>query len=155
MRSPGGIGDTGDDTPYTEWWRRAVAVVIDYLLIAAALAIVLNGFDLTTFDETADGDLQPRFTVLGVALTLVVPIVYFAVLTARTGRTVGKRAMGCRVVSVDGHLLDLPSAFLRSAVLCLGVQTCVLGIVDNAWALWDPQCQTLHDRAAGSIVVDG
>ena len=69
--------------------------------------------------------------MVGVVLTLVVPVVYFTVGTARTGRTLGKVAMGCRVVRLDGRLLDVRGALLRSTLFALGVQTCVLALVDG------------------------
>jgi uncharacterized RDD family membrane protein YckC len=144
-----------DDTPYTEWWRRLVATLIDYALVAAALAVLLNVLDLSTFEQDADGSFQANITLPGIALTLGLTILYFAVPTARTGRTLGKVAMGCRVVRLDGHLLDFPGALLRATVYAVFVQTCVLGVIDGLWPLWDPRRQALHDRIAGTVVVDG
>lgn len=144
-----------DDTPYTDWWRRVVATLIDYLIVAVVVAVLLTVLDLSTFQQDADGSFEANITLPGIALTLGLTILYFAVPTARTGRTLGKVAMGCRVVRLDGHLLDFPGALLRAAVYALFVQTCVLGLIDGLWPLWDPRRQALHDRIAGTVVVDG
>ena len=142
------------DVPYTEWWRRAVATVIDYIVIAGSLAILLNLLGLSTVEEDAEGRLRPNLTLGGIVLTIGLSTLYFAVPTARTGRTLGKVAMRCRVVRLDGTLLDPGAAFARALVYVLCVQTCVLGLVDGLWALWDPRRQTLHDKVAGTVVVD-
>ena len=144
-----------EDIPYTEWWRRAVATAIDYIVIAGSLAILLNLLDLSTVEEDAEGRLRPNLTFAGVALTIGLSVLYFAIPTARTGRTLGKVAMRCRVVRLDGTLVDPGPAFGRAVVYVLCVQTCVLGLVDGLWALWDPRRQTLHDKVAGTVVVDG
>jgi len=103
-----------------------------------------------------------------IAATLVGFVVEFMYLslmwTKRNGQTVGAKTLGIRVVAADGSPMTPEMAYRRAAVLQLftvgssmpwilkplGSVALILNIL---WPLWDPQKQTLHDKAAGTIVV--
>ncbi len=107
-------------------------------------------------------DLQGRF--LGVSYLVALGIVlaclaYLVPPTALGGRTLGKRLRRVWVVDRDGR----PAGWRRATVrylLPVGLAVLVpqlglvvaLGIV--AWALRDRNRQGLHDRVAGTLVVD-
>ena len=64
--------------------------------------------------------------------------------------TLGKRLMGIKVVDLQGQRIS----FTKSSGRCLakGLSTLTLGI-GYLTPLWDHRKQTLHDKAAGCLVV--
>ena len=92
-----------------------------------------------------------------IAVTAVA-LVYQTVMIALFGRTVGKLALGTRVVrSVDGARPVWTEAVMRALLpLSLGAIPSVglfLVVLVYSLALWTPLRQGLHDKAAGTLVV--
>jgi uncharacterized RDD family membrane protein YckC len=132
--------------------RRAAAWIIDLLLQAFMVAPLLP-----LLGVEVDGDLGqlPELPSSAVVVVLAVSLVYATLFHgAARGQTPGKMLLRIRVVAVDGQRLGYGRAFLRTAtaVLLLNLLT-IPGIVDMLWPLWDAQRQTLHDKAARSIVI--
>ena len=91
---------------------------------------------------------------LAIALFLLVPLLvsvgYFAVAEALTaGRTPGKRAVGLRVIRLDGGAPGLHEALVRNIVRIVDL---VLG-VGVAVMFFDRRSRRLGDLAAGTVVV--
>ena len=77
---------------------------------------------------------------------------YFAFVMPRlNGRTVGKRMFGIRVLQLDGSPMNWFEAFERAGGYAAGVATGLLGF---AQVYWDPNRQAIHDKIAGTVVVD-
>jgi hypothetical protein len=77
--------------------------------------------------------------------------VYFTVATTLShGRTLGKKAMGLRVVRLDGGPITWWFAFERAGGYAAGIATGLLGF---AQIYWDPNRQCVHDKIGGTIVV--
>jgi curved DNA-binding protein CbpA len=113
--------------------------------------------------QDVQGDLLPA--QLGVTVTtLVVALLYLVPSSARTGRTLGKRLLRIRAVQVNGAPLGVRAALLRYGTPLLvgfmlspifgqlGFFVVLVGVV--TWPR-NPNRQGLHDRLAGTIVVDG
>lgn len=66
------------------------------------------------------------------------------------GQTVGKRAMGIRVVRLDGEPITWWVAFERAGGYAAGFATGLLGFA-QVW--WDANRQAIHDRIVGTVVV--
>jgi uncharacterized RDD family membrane protein YckC len=56
------------------------------------------------------------------------------------------------VVAAGGQPLGTKT-WIRSGVQTVLWITCVGGLLDHLWPLWDQQKQSLHDKAAGTWVV--
>ena len=131
--------------------RRAGGLAIDVVLI--------NGPPMAAFYALGHDpfDTDPNLVWLSVAI-IAVGLIYETLAVWRWGRTVGKWATGTRVVGMpDGAPLGLSRSFQRSlvpatvnAIPQVGV---LLGIGVYTWAFFDPLRQGVHDKAAGSIVV--
>ncbi|HEX4345119.1 MAG TPA: RDD family protein [Solirubrobacteraceae bacterium] len=99
---------------------RAVALVIDGLLVAPAIELLLWAFGLRPDGLRLDGlrtdglrhDGLPSATYL-IAL-LAAPFVYFVVCETLWGRTIGKRALGIRVVARDGSRARVGAIVVRN-----------------------------------------
>jgi len=89
--------------------------------------------------------------VLIVLLGIVAAILYYGFTEGRTGQTVGKRALGVKVLdSRTGLPIGVGRAIGRYFAKFLSAIPCGLGYF---WMLWDPNKQTWHDKIVGSYVV--
>jgi uncharacterized RDD family membrane protein YckC len=128
------------------WWVRAAAALLDSIIVGAVSGVL--GAAISTGRNVQ--------LVLASGLT----IVYATVLIGGTaGRTLGMRAIGirCCVLGPGRQRADAPVGYGRAlgrAVLAAVLEaTVVFGLVDLLWPLWDPRRQTLHDKAASTVVI--
>ncbi|MGH9093414.1 MAG: RDD family protein, partial [Acidimicrobiales bacterium] len=94
--------------------------------------------------------------VLGVCLALAFYLWYHWWWIAVRGQTAGMRYLRIVVASraTGKHPVGPGRAFVRMLVaLVLGVIP-FAGLVDLLWPLWDPRNQTLHDKAASTVVLN-
>ena len=76
---------------------------------------------------------------------------YFTILMPwMKGQTPGKRALGVRVVRLDGHPVTWWHAFERAGGYAAGLATGTLGFVQ---IYWDANRQAIHDKVAGTVVI--
>ena len=88
---------------------------------------------------------------LFIVLTLLIPWVYFVALTSYRGQTLGKMALGIKVVNDEWHvptvgrvlLRETIGKFVSSAVVMLGY----------LWAGWNAEKTGWHDMMAGTYVI--
>jgi uncharacterized RDD family membrane protein YckC len=119
------------------FWRRFAAMVIDGILIGAVTAMI----------EATDASTA----VAVIAATAVVWIYWVALEGGPRGQTLGKMALGIRVVDRDtSGPIGYGRAFLRRIVAIVSTAVIYLGYL---WMLWDPEKQTWHDKAARALVV--
>lgn len=133
--------------------RRAVAKAIDGLVFVLPVLVVVARY------SRVDGDEVVLEAPLWVTLALAVAnAAYETVLVAWRGQTLGKLALGIRVVAVDGGRVGWARSGIRALVpMAAGavpsVVAPVLAVGVYGWALVDPNRQGLHDKAAGTVVV--
>ncbi|HEX6311656.1 MAG TPA: RDD family protein, partial [Acidimicrobiia bacterium] len=113
--------------------------------------------------QDVQGDLVPAQLMLTAAI-LVFALLYLVPSSVMTGRTLGKQLLGVRVVNADGTRLTLRGALLHygapvllSLLLLPLLGQLVVLIVLVGVLTWprNPNRQGLHDRIAGTLVVDG
>jgi uncharacterized RDD family membrane protein YckC len=136
---------------FAGWWSRLAAYLLDTILLLVPLAVMFGV--LFAIDPDDDSPVWVVVVIVYLA-SLVLPFVYFTVMHGNErGQTLGKRALGIRVVADGGGRLGYGRAFGRYAI------TFVFGIfvlpivIDYLWPLWDRKRQALHDKSAGSVVV--
>ncbi len=144
------------------FWRRAVAALIDTLIVLpAALAMIwaagrmaalaLPPIGLAKIDAWLDLILAGDVAVIGVlGLAAAVAAVYLLVFQVLGARTLGMRLLGLRIIDVYG---DAPSALrvlARTVGYFIGVATGGLGFL---WIAFDREKRGLHDWLAGTYVV--
>lgn len=157
--------------PLAEWWKRLLAILLDFVILVVPLFIIFFVFigvsvnrtievDPITGEITRGGGLVSGGSIAFSVVTVVVASVYYALLNGSArGQTVGKMALGIRVVDADGRgPIGIGRGFVRSVIAVLPAQVPFVGVVwaliDNLWPLWDPRRQALHDKAANSLVVN-
>lgn len=135
-----------------EWWQRGLAVTMDFVLIAV-ISGVLSGPSVERTTSGGGTSVHVRFG--GIALTFVAWTLYAGLMNGLKGQTLGKMALGIRVVRRDtGALLGAPLGLARAALHDVMWQLCCFpGLLDSLWPLWDKERQSLHDKAVGSVVV--
>ncbi|MBD0709889.1 MULTISPECIES: RDD family protein [unclassified Streptomyces] len=159
----GGADPLSGMPPLAEPGRRILARLIDWLIVFIPLAIIGIPFDVyKRATEDNFGDTVNSFSggsqLVFQLITIVAYVAYDTVLTARDGRTVGKKLMKLRVAMLnDGSTPPMSQSLLRAVVLWLPALICcaclwplillVLILVDK------PYKQGLHDKAAKTVVV--
>jgi len=141
---------------------RGIAFGIDVLLLVMVMGIIAAGVGIflgyyTGIVEdviTSEGfdslkALIPHIRRIALFM-LVLPPLYFIILTAVFGQTLGKMIVGIRVVRTDGSRAGLLISILRffcyivsGGLLCVGF----------LWVIWDRNRQAWHDMLADTIVV--
>jgi uncharacterized RDD family membrane protein YckC len=121
---------------------RAIAVVLDSAIIFI-LAVVIIGRENLGYG-------------FGLALYLSGWAAYYVAFTATMGATPGKIAVGLHVASKTGGRPALDSVILRYIVMLVGALLLGIGtIVSLLMVVTDRQRRSLHDRVAGTLVLDG
>ena len=131
---PGGSGPSG---PRSGFWRRFAAALVDGILIGIVGGILGAIFGL---DRNASNGIG---TLLG--------LVYYTYFEGTSGQTVGKKALGIRVIDLSG---GGPIGYGRAFIRYIGrfVSGIVL-LLGYLWMIWDKEKQTWHDKFANSVVV--
>lgn len=139
--------------------RRAVALMVDNLLLSLPLGIVIAVLllaDVMTPQQIAGGaegvESVFAFQLLASVAFLFIGIVYEGVMLSRRGQTVGKKMLGIKVVTPEGNDIAGRQAWTRSVVRnAFGVLSC-LGIIDYLTAFGRERA-CLHDQVAQTRVV--
>ena len=138
---------------YAEWWQRLVAIIIDSIILQIVLVPIRSIFNLGS-SSTSSSSFAFSLGLGGIIASIVLSAAYYGVLHSMRGQTVGKMAMGIKVVKkgTDQHL-EIGPAIIRAIVPSVLSFTCIGGILDGLWPLWDKEKQALHDKVVGSYVV--
>jgi len=140
-----------------EWWQRAVAFVLDQVILAVPDVIIISviaGSAVST-GVTSPSSVSPRvWESIGVAF--VVSLGYFSFLDGgRTGQTGGKMAMGIAVRDAEtGGPLGAGRALLRRFFFFATYFGLILFVLNVVSPLWDPRRRAWHDKVARSCVVN-
>ena len=84
-------------------------------------------------------------------ISLVIALGYFVYFwSMQGGQTIGKKAMGIKVVKADGSPITPTTAILRYIGYFINTIVIFIGWI---WILIDSQHQGFHDKIAGTLVV--
>jgi uncharacterized RDD family membrane protein YckC len=125
---------------YMGFWIRLGAAIIDCLIIFAVLCII--GPLIYILMHRA-----PAITFL----SYFIPFLYYWLFTGLRGQTLGKMALGIKVVNAEGSIPGLGMAALREIPgKILSFVVIFLGFL---WIIWDGQKQGWHDKIAKTHVL--
>ncbi len=124
--------------------RRAVAVIIDGIV----LFIVFYAVALATGNTNVEGF---RMTGAPALISFAIGFGYFIVMEATKGATLGKMAMGLKVVKQDGGAMDWQASIIRNLLRIIdGFAFYLVGAI----VVWVSKSkQRLGDMAAHTLVV--
>lgn len=156
----GGAPATGGQP--ANFGQRLLAIMIDAIIVSVSGGIVffialqavpteivlcMNG---TALCEQPTGGGIAILAVVGIAW-FVGAIWYIGEFEGNRGATIGRRAMGCKVVRAStGENLGFGRAVGRYFAKWISGIPCYLGYF---WMLWDKDSQTWHDKIVESKVV--
>lgn len=151
----------GGKVVYAGFWKRFAAYCIDYVVVTAityAVMIPVAVIGAIGIGASASGD-NPVASGVGIALVglgyliaILMPLLYFVWMHAsRHQATLGKLAVGVKVVRTDGTRISFWRAFGR--ILATILSTLILFI---GWLMagFTQQKQALHDMVCDTLVVD-
>jgi uncharacterized RDD family membrane protein YckC len=154
-----GILPPAPPLPYAGFWRRFLAVYIDWVVIGSAMYIVILPFVFLTMaaqggiSETPSAAATALIGVVGLlwlVLALIIPWIYeAAMISSDKQATLGKRAVGIVVTDLAGNRITFGRAtgryfgkYLSSLILAIGF----------IMAAFTEKKQALHDIMAGCLL---
>jgi uncharacterized RDD family membrane protein YckC len=150
------------------WWR-FLGFVIDSIILGVVINLPLRQSSLSFYTDAI--------------IQVVAAFLYFGLFVSFGGATPGMRICRMRCVSADSSKVTATQAYTRALVYCVlvliasfyqlhtyahptpaethrlarqfGIYLLLVAphYLDLLWAAWDSKHQTLHDKAAGTIVV--
>ena len=144
--------ETGQPYPFKGFWIRLVASFIDGIILLI-LIILLATISLIIFGVALGEGAGVGMFLLVFILASIATILYKPIMEASEYQgTVGKYALGMKVVDQNGQRITMTSSFLRTILYIIGAQAFLLclGIVMIGFTEYK---QGLHDILANTYVV--
>jgi uncharacterized RDD family membrane protein YckC len=152
---------------FAQWSTRVFGFLIDTLFVGAVagMLFVVAGLVFGSaigFGHGFHPDVAQAFGGMGCCVVFtVIPLASLLVglynkvyLVATRGASVGQGVVHIRVVDAYGRLLTQGAALVR-LLAHVGIGLIPFGtFIDLLWPLWDPQRQTLHDKAVSCYVIN-
>lgn len=123
---PGGAGGTGQTGGAG---IRFASRFLDAIIVGIPLFVLLAVFGL---DPSEGGGAQFLSGIVG----SIAMLVYYVVLEASTGQTLGKKILGLRTVGVDGQPISQDQALRRNAWTLVGILPVLGGLLSLGIAIW-------------------
>ena len=140
--------DSLQETPLATFRARFFAYIVDFIIVGFLFVVSVVGI-LSVFDK--EGKIDVHFDPFHTFWSLVAIIIYFTIATyLGNGQTIGKRIFRIRVVSLTHKHLSFWHSFERS--LGYGASALEGGFGFLQYFI-HPNCQTIHDRIAETIVI--
>jgi uncharacterized RDD family membrane protein YckC len=137
------------------WWARVAATLIDTVVAAVVGLAAMYTAVLLVY---VGGGTMPQAETWGMVAFASVYLNYAPLLMQRGGRrngqTLGKQALGIRVIRADGGTITWGRALARELVGkgALGLIP-LYSLFDALWPLSDARAQALHDKLAATLAV--
>ena len=140
-------------------WKRLGGALIDAIVnsvVATPILVLAGVLDFEAISEGRQMSLQQSAT--GALIGIAVMLLIHGYLLATRGQTVGKLALGTRIVDASGNVPPFVKLFvLRYAVLAAVYNLPIVGslvAVVNALMIFGKEKRCLHDLIAGTWVED-
>lgn len=141
--------------PYASFWRRALALLIDGIILALLIAVLGYAFEKawTATEWQSWNYPEDALPFALFMLALLIATLYNALWeSSEYQATPGKMALGLRVVDLHTRPPGFWRALGRAAARYLSAALIFLGYL---MAAFTRRRQTLHDLIAGTLVLHG
>ncbi|MCK9229158.1 MAG: RDD family protein [Syntrophales bacterium] len=138
---------------YGGFWRRALAIWMDGLIIQLliALAFITIRFTLPDSMGQSMGSYSTFVTsYVYLSVGVLMNMAYYTIFHGAGGQTPGKWVVGVKVIRDTGEEMTLGYAFLRWVGYLVSYMFLCLGFL---WAAFDGRKQGWHDKIAGTLVI--
>ena len=143
--------DKGRRFSYASTGRRIIGGLIDTAIVIT-LSMIPTILMLMTSNPPKDFSPEQYAKILGGCFGLIVSVAYEALLqSSRHQATLGQRLMKVKVTDLHGIRIPFSKALVRTLVSCISSIIFKLGYAIQPFT---SRKQTLHDLAAGTIVVN-
>ncbi len=155
-RQPVAIAELG---PPGGFWIRFVAYLLDAFIVSIAAGVIVGIFIAIVLvsDESID-DSNDSFFIIGSTIVMVLALIvinwlYEALMTSSPrGATLGKQALGLRIVRADGAQLSFGRATARHFLKVMITPLVPLAI-GYLMAAFTARKRALHDFLADTLVI--
>ncbi|QHI68399.1 RDD family protein [Tichowtungia aerotolerans] len=136
---------------YAGFWRRFGAVFIDGLVMSI-FSIPANIFFQYSMRRIAEGNKSPfiALAVIAYSSMLIIPAIYMIWLNGKYGATLGKKALGIKIIMSDGKPISYGRAIGRYFSYMLSGLILNIGYL---MAAFDGEKRALHDHICNTRVV--
>jgi uncharacterized RDD family membrane protein YckC len=142
--------------PYASFWKRLLALLVDFaIIILAAFSLAIPGITMSNLvpqnpvgSDWIWGGLLIAGVVACVLAVIGVILLYFPLLEARFGQTVGKRLFRLLVLKESGLPIGYKEAFLRRLSFYFGFFA-----LDGLFVLFTHRRQRALDIVARTIII--
>jgi uncharacterized RDD family membrane protein YckC len=141
------------------FWIRFVAYLLDAFIMSIAVVVLVGIFVAAVLlvDESIDEDKTSPFMVVSIVVLLLALLVinwlYEALMTSSPrGATLGKLALGLRIVRADGAQLSFGRATARHFLKVL-ITPLVPFAIGYLMAAFTARKRALHDVLADTLVI--
>ncbi len=136
------------------FFTRLLASIIDSILLGIVQFVVglVFTFGPMAFLRGQNVALLMFLPLVQFLLQIMMTVYYYGIYQHNTGQTIGKKAMGIKVVdAVTGQTPSVGKFLLRDILgKIISAFTFLIGYL---MVLWDPKKQALHDKVAGTVVI--
>ena len=142
---------------YASGAKRLLAFFIDWLLLHAVFSMLFLRWWGSPFDwDTSSYHFGPlhlglQFLRYNVIEGVIIVLYYSYMESSRYQATLGKLALGIKVVNVQNGRIDFAKALLRNLSKYLSVFILYIGYI---MIIFDDRKQGLHDKIADTLVVN-
>lgn len=140
--------------------QRFAARLLDTLVLGAIWTVALTATGALQYTMNHPGEQHMGKVFLALIITMAVYFGYEGAMLARSGQTLGKKALRIRVAMLSDGDVPAGQGWVRAAVYVLPgmlvplLVGTVFWLVNSASLLWDkPFQRCLHDKAARTVVV--
>ncbi len=136
---------------YAGFGTRLLAAIVDGLILFFVNFLVSIPFGVSLNAGINGASTGNSGSGITFGLQIVISVLYYVVYQNKMRQTLGKKALGLRVVDANGATPGMGSLFLRE-IIGKWVSAIIL-LIGYFMVLWDPRKQALHDKIAGTFVV--
>lgn len=131
--------------PYASFWQRAIAALIDGVILSIINSLVSGVLKLST------STMDLKEIIVQCLIGLMISWIYYSTQESSSKRaTLGKRVMGLQVTDLNGARISFWRSTARYFSTLLSALPLFIGYL---MVLFNPKRQALHDLIAGTLVM--
>ena len=139
--------NTSSKIVLARWTERFFAWLIDFVIISAIVtSILVASFGITGYEFEKDDFWTESMQYIPTSIAF---FVYWVILEYKTGKTIGKKILNLRTVSISGETPDLKSIMVSS----FGKAFLLPIDVFLGWVLTNEKRQRIFNKLGDTVVV--
>jgi len=138
---------------FAGFWIRFAALFIDGIVLS--LSVVVLGWILNVvIGNSLDNVSVNTLSLIGQVMGFILFILYFALMESSSKQgSVGKMALGIKVVDKNGQKISFGRAILRNIVKMLSLRFWFVLVVSIVLVVIIKEKKSIHDKLVGTAVV--